>query len=731
MWYIDTIPTDAWVSKWWATVKTETKNNWSNIPLKILNPNRSATSSLIANEEKEEKVSKQTNLNDWLAERSNYRKKIFSWEISTWDKWADTWEVRKGRLADLARWTLIDLGKDPDNIKKISDDDLIKRLTSDAKWVNQTKLDLVNDYIKNGWYADEVYAKLTSNEKIEKKWFRESAIESAAAVPTKTMLDMVDLSNNISSKISDWISEIFWISKDKSDTIVGNANFVLPWLWSPLYQLTNSIQKLTWWWSDESYNEAVDNWYDWTKKEFEEQNKLTNHVRDILPKDEEYNKQWKRVWDFAWEVAEFALAPEMKLKYLSKVPKVWKFLEWATKLAAEWAEFQALEDLNKWELSSVWDYWKAALMNMWVGWVLRSLSKGFTKIPSKKAAAISTKTEAEWNNMSKITDNYVKNQNTEVTPYTMISNLLKDAKSKLKDRRLAEWKSLEEARKWLTYWGKEYTAREVLDDIWNAFEWLKANWTWWEQALTPKFNVSKSWRTLKIDNKDVLNTITKNDNWVKIKLWDEIENLWREMFNTTDKKINAQTTDEFIRRVKSILKDEWWNWASWEWLKTVRSALDTIEENFTKSLTEDSAKVWKEARDITSQTISVDKAFDDLIWRLDNPKTTAKISNMATYSKPEMEELFRIVKEETWVDLNNEIWAWTLNLSLRDPKLAEKLIDTIYPSQPWAMEFIMKSVTNRAKRAGSSRYTKDYTESAGVRAAWIIPWMAANEAVNQ
>ena len=79
MWYIDTIPTDAWVSKWWATVKTETKNNWSNIPLKILNPNRSATSSLIANEEKEEKVSKQTNLNDWLAERSNYRKKIFSW----------------------------------------------------------------------------------------------------------------------------------------------------------------------------------------------------------------------------------------------------------------------------------------------------------------------------------------------------------------------------------------------------------------------------------------------------------------------------------------------------------------------------------------------------------------------------------------------------------------------------------------------------------------------------
>ena len=29
------------------------------------------------------------------------------------------------------------------------------------------------------------------------------AIESAAAVPTKTMLDMVDLSNNISSKISD------------------------------------------------------------------------------------------------------------------------------------------------------------------------------------------------------------------------------------------------------------------------------------------------------------------------------------------------------------------------------------------------------------------------------------------------------------------------------------------------------------------------------------------------
>ena len=728
MWYIDTIPTNAWVSKWWAVVEKK-ESKWSNIPLKILNPNRSATSTLISNEEKVEKETKKESLNEWLEKRSNIRKDILSWKISVWDKWADTWAVRKSRLADLARWTLIDLWKNPDNIKKISDDDLIKRLTSDKNWINQNKLDLVNDYIKNWWYAEEVYDELTTNKKVDRKWFRESAGIATAEVPAKTMLNLTDMSNKISSKIVGWISKWLWVSEDKVNLL---SNFVVPWLVNPVYTLTQWINQLFWFGSDESYNEAVKNWYDGTKEEFKAQDTITNKARSILPKDDTLNKNWKAVWDFVWEWVEFAVAPEMKLKWLWKFWEkwLWKIIKNAGELWLEWASFQALEDINKWELSDASDYLTSAWMNAWFGSIIRTIMRWVSSLPAKSQAAINSKTEAEWNNMSKITDDYFNMSWNKVTPYSEIINILRAAKDKLSWKRIESWKALEEARKWLEYWEKPYTAREVLTDIWNAFEWLKSSWTWGEQALTPKFNVSKSGRTLKIENKDVLNTITKNDNWVTIKLWDKIEDLWREMFNTTDKKITAQTTDEFIRRVKSLLKDEWWNWTSGEWLKTVRQALETVEENFGKSLTEKSWAAWKSAREQSSKSINIDKDFDDIIWKLETTSWQKKALNLKQYGDPNTEELFRLVREETGIDLNNEVWAWIVNIALKDPKEAEKLISTFYPSSPWATEFVMKNIMRKLQQAWASRYTIDWWSSVAERLAETIPWMATNEMVD-
>jgi hypothetical protein len=46
--------------------------------LNILNPNKSATSTLISNEEKVEKETKKESLNEWLEKRSNIRKDILS-----------------------------------------------------------------------------------------------------------------------------------------------------------------------------------------------------------------------------------------------------------------------------------------------------------------------------------------------------------------------------------------------------------------------------------------------------------------------------------------------------------------------------------------------------------------------------------------------------------------------------------------------------------------------------
>ena len=72
--------------------------------------------------------------------------------------------------------------------------------------------------------------------------------------------------------------------------------------------------------------------------------------------------------------------------------------------------------------------------------------------------------------------------------------------------------------------------------------------------------------------------------------------------------------------------------------------------------------------------------------------------------------------------MNNEIWAWIVNVSLRDPKKAQQLLETIYPSQPWATEFVIKSLLNRAKRRNAVKYTSDYTKSAWDKISDSIPW---------
>jgi hypothetical protein len=85
-------------------------------------------------------------------------------------------------------------------------------------------------------------------------------------------------------------------------------------------------------------------------------------------------------------------------------------------------------------------------------------------------------------------------------------------------------------------------------------------------------------------------------------------------------------------------------------------------------------------------------------------------------------------KDWKWImDLNNEIWAWIANLSIYDAKAAQKLLENIYPSQPWAMEFIIKSILWRMKRKWAVKATKDYTPSSLWRIWENIGWVVSSQ----
>ena len=142
MGFIENIPEEAFISTWGAST---TK--------KVITPSKTIGSEKISKEEQAEKTYKKEDLINWLWKRSETREKIWQWKVTTWNKWADNWEIRKWRLADVARWALLDMWKEPDKLMKISDDDIIKRITSDNKWTNQTKLDTVNKYIQFGGNA--------------------------------------------------------------------------------------------------------------------------------------------------------------------------------------------------------------------------------------------------------------------------------------------------------------------------------------------------------------------------------------------------------------------------------------------------------------------------------------------------------------------------------------------------------------------------------------------------
>lgn len=725
------------------------------------------------------RVTQEKKTKDYFEKRQQITNDIAAGRTTSWSKAQDTLTVRKNNLIQLFAADALEKWANPDKVVEITKkpDEVLKRLTSLWEW--QAKA--VNDYLMKGWYANRVFdyaigktksptEEYKTKEEIEsEKNFLEKGIDmvrgtsignavlSAMSVPAQSV-------SNISSfALNSWdekdLKEYnkFLSSVSTSEYNKYKNEWTLSKLWgkatntwlhnateAPNYEEWNKTFVGNWLQSKadfyDSYDKAVEKGFDGSVEEYANyMNEMANNTIQWVSEatksfleDKLYNPDTlsSKIWKLWGEAMELALFPEFKMKWLAKAGKVWKIGKWATNLAVEWAEFQALDDIYNKELSDAWKYATAVKWNVWLGWVLKWLWSYISSIPAKEAEAIAQKTTKEWNAMSKITDTWNKKQNQTVTPYTKIVDLLTDAKKAVSKSRIKKWENLWDVRKFkLEYWEKPYTAVEALNDLTNSFKGLKDEASMWglhwgKQALLPKFTVSKSWRTLKIENKNTLNQIVKTD-WNKtIKLGDEIENIWRKMFNKQDMQINASTTDAFIREVKWVLWSEWWNGISWEWMKTIRKVFDTWDTSFKNSLKKSSKNKLKKSSSESQWSINLDKAFDEIIWRLKGTNWVAADVNLNSFSKPQIEQLFTAVKEATkWkMDLNNEIWAWIVNVSLRDPKKAQQLLETIYPSQPWATEFVIKSLLNRAKRRNVVKYTSDYTKSAWDKISDSLPW---------
>lgn len=764
--FIENIPEEAYEALGWANVSSTVKT-----------PTKSSVSESIKSEETEEKKVKREELKKWLSDRANARKNIFTGRMSSWNKWLDNAEIRKWRITDLARWALEDMWKDPESIKKISDDDLIKRLVWWLNWTDMKKLNAVNGYMQNWWYAEDVFNYLVWNtssvyekmwEPKEKKSMARNILWATLSVPVESVAWISDL---IQKNIKYWWKSIYDINKESD----------IAWLWNIIWNVSEDRYqqykkwelKSKWYqpyneaempqniwaigskiWLDsysneldfyKSYDEAKKAWFDWNVEQYgdyvynmanETYNSTAEKVRDYLW-TEIYDKEWKWawIWKVAWEILELVAFPAWKLKYLKYAPEASKAVKTAKtvgKLWLEWVEMQALEDAYNADMSSIGKYWTTALWNTAIWWALKWVWSIIWKPSQAAQTALWTKTTKELNEMKNIVQTSLKDYNAEVTPQTIIKSKLENAMDKLLWNRLSKWKELWDIRNFelrFKEWAK-YTSKNAIEEDINKALMQQASKKrfWWiaaKRSEIPQFKFTKNW--LEVSNPDVLNNISRNEWWQTVKLWDEIKKVYSETYWAWA-SVNAATTEKFLRRLNNVFWEAWWSWWPENFINLMKEGIESATKKFDSSLTEETLTKLKDARNADKNAIRLYNSFKKIIGNLEWVEWVWA-AEKATKQTATTQELFKAVKEATkWkIDLNNEIWAWVAVMSAYDTKAAQKLIESIYPSQPWAMEFVIKSVLWSIKKKRVMQSAKDYTPSIRATIWRNIWWITASQ----
>jgi len=525
---------------------------------------------------------------------------------------------------------------------------------------------------------------------------------------------------NAKDKLSAWIRWVGqWLVNLTQNTIWAWMNFLWSNLWAWLGELWYSVANIMW--ADTSEGSVWDKlkkaeWYSWS----EAKDKANSHLwKWVLSEDKGAYDIWEWLWETAAEIAltapaEFAVWWAITA---SKAPKIAKFWMQALNAAWAWAAFQWAEDLTNWELSSTDDYLNSAALWAWTAWVgnvlgkvVKSTSNAAKKLPrivlwawDRTENAIIKKSVQEWDDMSNISKWFASDANAAKTPYTELAKPLKQAKETLNTDRINKGRKLEEIRNNLQYVWKStkdwsmYTTKEVVNDLNNALKTLSDPKKYWKKVKDvnkiPQFELKDGKLALSEESLEQLNAFNwVNAKWKDVNLWDEIIKLYNRVY-WWGEKINAATTESFIRELKSLYKQWWSGWDN-NLLSVTLNSLDEIENKFNNSLTSKSLSNLQKYSKLDEEAIKLDKNFDKLIWVMDKWSVEdVKAAVKALKWNQTTEQYFKALKDATWVDMNNEVLARAYNLSLYDVSKAKDLLSTFYPSKAWVIETLLQQIS--------------------------------------
>ena len=586
-----------------------------------------------------------------------------------------------------------------------------------GEYVNRYMDSQVSDwYYDNEWLAIKLWLKeWTTSDKFQAgvRWYAQWLSDFWQNTVWRTA---EYLWSNIAAGIWEWL---YWI-----------ADFF--WADTSEWSVWDKMKKAEWYTWEEAGKQASseDMWKQW-----------------LLTEEQQAFDTGRWLWQLTTEIALTAPIEAWLWSAISatSLPKKVKWFLQAANLAAGWAAFQWIDDLTTNELSKWSQYIKSALLNAWTGWLFNLIWKVFKLWKSawyklywpkwQDETALFTQTPEKWAEKTKVNKAWAEDGNAAKTPYTEIANDLEKTAEKTLWWRLEEWAKLWNIRafdlkfkKWWRYDTKKALKTDINDALMQLSNKKRFGNLAWDKELIPQFSFTKNW--LEVSNPDVLNKIyreeTTKDWWTKlVKLWDEVKNVYAQTYWWWA-KVNAATTEEFLRWLDRVFSKKWWVWWPNNLTALMKEWIDNAIKKFENSLTEQSLSALNKARKSAENAIWIDENLNKVLWVLRNTDMVWKVwaAEKALWWKAQMQQLFKEINEKYWIDMNNEILAWAYNMSLYDKWKAKALIETFYPSVPWMYEAVLRvfSKSQRIKQAEKAvKQWKDKIEKLKKSPSW--PWL--------
>lgn len=740
-------------------------------------------------------------ISDLIKHRINLRKWIANWTVTSWNEAADYLEMR--------RWWLVDIFADymMQNKELIRDDASAQLLQDTIKKEPEAVIWYMKNVLKNQ-YPDTYEEKNRAIDDYIMKWWKLNDVMDFITeknttpywTPKEEKLEWTNpILNFLWSVASTPIKELWWLTQIVWDKLwltssaeeAARKTATVQWASTQWYNEYKKSWKLPSKFSEDYanlykwYDDAVKDWFIGSVEEYNNYlwdvavatDKTFKQLADDFTEKYLYNPEeaWATPWQIVWDITEIVLTelatawaatPELAA---TKLPKAAKYAKWLYQWLKWWAEFQALEDAYKWELSDVPEYAKSALANVILKWWLESLwklakwsiwklAKSFWWITERWEIALAWETPTSSAEKIKIIKES-KWTNPERTPEKEIIKRFLEFRDKVKkDVTLLKWKQrdIERAYEW-----KENPA-DLASRLNENFAKSKNPDIMWEQTakVSPEIQIWETRKEQLIRERDAASTYKAEKDTAKAE-WERLSKLSPEQrareleIKDIEKWEKAKKAAEEERRRKyefrvdreellkswyskdkvaliDVLKEEWnkmfvkegrefnasnlWELtklveskSAWtEWTKEIVGAIKDTMEQISEWLWWDYNKIAKESWSKSD----ILQGLDDVLWKLTRRTSEAwwEIAAAEAWEKVLKWNLRELLSQAKKFyendDLNREIDSWLIHLAIYDPEKAAELAKNIYPSLPWVLELLI----NGGKMIATKRAAKDIVQ---------------------